>query len=103
MTKKDRMLKVRATEEDTEALRTLASGCSMSVSAYVLDRALAPGLPVTRVGLMGVRGQVSKLAVRAKGAVSGLAAGTLTEDEAKAMVSDASRAARRALEELAGA
>lgn len=79
MTKKDRMLKVRVTEEDMEALRTLASGCSMSVSAYVLDRALAPGLPVTRVGLMGVRGQVSKLAVRAKGAVSGLAAGTLTE------------------------
>ena len=103
MARKDRMLKVRVTEGDMEALRALASGRSMSVSAYVLDRALAPGLPVTRAGLMGVRGQVSKLSARAKGAVSGLAAGTLTEDEARAMVSDASRAARRALAELAGA
>ena len=103
MATRDRMLTVRVTEGDLEALRSLASQRSMSVSAYVLDRALAPGLPVTRAALMGVRGQVSELSARAKGAVSGLAAGTLTEDEARAMVSDASRAARRALAELAGA
>lgn len=103
MERRDRMISLRLTRGELESLRALASARSMSVSAYVLDRALAPGLPVTRAGLMGARVRVSELSTHAKRAVSGLAAGSLTEDEARAMVSDASREARRALARLAGA
>lgn len=58
---------LQSSQQHPYGLSHFASGSSMSASAYILDRTLVPGLPVTRTGLIGTRGRVSELSACVRG------------------------------------